>query len=120
VLNAPIVLGHEAAGEVVQLGGGVVSLRVGTRVALEPGVPCWQSKLAREGRYNLDPDVVFSATPPHHGTLMRFVDHPGTHTVSVGEMRARWWQPSRVCNVRDRWPSAGSALRRVALTCCFA
>ncbi len=83
VVNAPIVLGHEAAGEVVQLGGGVTSLRVGTRVALEPGVPCWQSKLAREGRYNLDPGVVFSATPPHHGTLMRFVDHPGAQSAAV-------------------------------------
>lgn len=48
ILQAPMVLGHEASGEVVQLGGGVTSLRVGARVALEPGVPCWQNKLARQ------------------------------------------------------------------------
>ena len=76
VVSSPLVLGHEASGEVVQLGGGVLSLRVGARVALEPGVPCWQSQLAREGRYNLDPDIVFAATPPHHGSLCSFVDHP--------------------------------------------
>jgi NADPH:quinone reductase-like Zn-dependent oxidoreductase len=35
VVNGPLVLGHEASGEVVQLGGGVLSLRVGARVALE-------------------------------------------------------------------------------------
>ena len=75
-VSSPLVLGHEASGEVVQLGGGVLSPRVGTRVALEPGVPCWQSVLAREGRYNLDPDIVFAATPPHHGSLCSFVDHP--------------------------------------------
>ena len=76
VVSSPLVLGHEASGEVVQLGGGVLSPRVGARVALEPGVPCWQSQLAREGRYNLDPDIVFAATPPHHGSLCSFVDHP--------------------------------------------
>jgi hypothetical protein len=76
VVSSPLVLGHEASGEVVQLGGGVLSPRVGTRVALEPGVPCWQNQLAREGRYNLDPGIVFAATPPHHGSLCSFVDHP--------------------------------------------
>ena len=76
VVNSPLVLGHEASGEVVQLGGGVMSPRVGARVALEPGVPCWQSPHAREGRYNLDPGIVFAATPPHHGSLCSFVDHP--------------------------------------------
>jgi len=33
------------------------------------GIPCWCSRLAREGRYNLDPDIKFFATPPHHGSL---------------------------------------------------
>jgi L-iditol 2-dehydrogenase len=75
-VRAPLVLGHEASGEVVQLGGGVTELRVGARVTLEPGVPCWHSHLSREGRYNLDPDIVFAATPPHHGSLMQYADHP--------------------------------------------
>lgn len=30
----------------------------------------------RQGRYNLDPNVKFFATPPVHGSLARFVDHP--------------------------------------------
>lgn len=29
------------------------------------------------GRYNLCPDIKFFATPPVHGSLARFVDHPG-------------------------------------------
>ena len=77
VARQPMVLGHEGAGQVVQVGGGVTSLRVGDRVALEPGVPCWSSQLARQGRYNLDPGLVFAATPPHHGMLCSFYDHPG-------------------------------------------
>ena len=33
-------------------------------------------RLCRQGRYNLDPDVKFFATPPVHGSLARYVDHP--------------------------------------------
>ena len=32
--------------------------------------------LCRQGRYNLDPGVRFFATPPVHGSLCRYVDHP--------------------------------------------
>ena len=32
--------------------------------------------VCRQGRYNLDPDVKFFATPPVHGSLARYVDHP--------------------------------------------
>ena len=41
--------------------------------------PCAISSLyftCRQGRYNLDPDVKFFATPPVHGSLARYVDHP--------------------------------------------
>lgn len=30
----------------------------------------------REGRYNLDPDISFFATPPVHGSLATYIDHP--------------------------------------------
>ena len=30
----------------------------------------------RQGRYNLCPDMRFFATPPIHGTLASYVDHP--------------------------------------------
>ena len=145
VLEAPMVIGHETAGTVAEVGEGVRGLSVGDRVALEPGegllalaqgghgprhhsmttrwfvesectgrmasactsddprgcdgssvslrethahckagnagdashtwdgasagIPCWCNRLAKEGRYNLDPDIKFFATPPHHGSL---------------------------------------------------
>ncbi|KAK9807644.1 hypothetical protein WJX72_005195 [[Myrmecia] bisecta] len=75
-LTSPMVIGHESAGTVAQVGPGVKGLTVGDRVALEPGIPCWTSKRSREGRYNLDPAVKFFATPPHHGSLCQYVDHP--------------------------------------------
>ncbi|EFN56178.1 hypothetical protein CHLNCDRAFT_30796 [Chlorella variabilis] len=76
VVEQPMVIGHESAGTVAAVGKGVDSLRVGDRVALEPGVPCCGHRHSREGRYNLDPAIRFFATPPIHGSLASLVDHP--------------------------------------------
>ena len=68
VVDGPMVIGHESAGEVAAVGAGVAGLAPGDRVALEPGVPCCASRHFREGRYNLAP-IRFHATPPVHGSL---------------------------------------------------
>src|SRR3954469_7768077 len=61
VVNEPMVLGHEAAGTVIQIGDEVTHLKVGDRVCMEPGVPDMESRASREGLYNLDPSVRFWA-----------------------------------------------------------
>jgi L-iditol 2-dehydrogenase len=76
VCKGPMVLGHEASGVVAALGSNVTTLRVGDRVAIEPGVPCATCDTCRSGRYNLCPDVRFAATPPVHGSLAQFIAHP--------------------------------------------
>jgi threonine dehydrogenase-like Zn-dependent dehydrogenase len=45
--------GHESAGEVVEVGEGVLDFKVGDRVAIEAGVPCGQADCdpCREGEY---------------------------------------------------------------------
>ena len=73
VVEAPMVIGHEAAGVVVGVGEGVSSERVGELVALEPGVPCRNCSTCLSGRYNLCPDVVFFATPPVDGAICEYV-----------------------------------------------
>lgn len=73
VVEAPMVLGHESAGRVIDLGDGVSKHAVGDRVALEPGVPCGRCRECRAGRYNLCRDVVFFATPPVHGAFANYV-----------------------------------------------
>jgi L-iditol 2-dehydrogenase len=74
-VESPMILGHECAGEVVELGANVSHLHVGDRVALEPGVPCGQCEFCRAGRYNLCPEVVFFATPPVDGAFCEYVAH---------------------------------------------
>jgi L-iditol 2-dehydrogenase len=76
VVDAPLVLGHEAGGEVVALGPGVDALAVGQRVSLEPGVPCRACEQCLAGRYNLCPDVRFFATPPYDGAFCEYVAMP--------------------------------------------
>ena len=83
VVEAPMVLGHEAAGTVVEVGEGVDTLAVGDRVCMEPGVPDPNSRAARLGLYNIDPAVRFWATPPIHGVLTPFVVHPATFTFKL-------------------------------------
>ncbi|ESP05658.1 hypothetical protein LOTGIDRAFT_208637 [Lottia gigantea] len=75
IVKAPMILGHEAAGVVCKLGEGVTTLKVGDRVAIEPGVPCKMCKYCKKGRYNLCPDMKFCATPPYDGNLARFYCH---------------------------------------------
>lgn len=83
VVKAPMVLGHEAAGVVVEVGSEVHDLRPGDRVCMEPGIPDMSSRASREGHYNLDPAVRFWATPPIHGCLTGEVVHPAAFTFKL-------------------------------------
>ena len=83
VVREPMVLGHEAAGTVVEVGAEVRHLHPGDRVAMEPGIPDPDSRAARLGLYNLDPAVRFWATPPIHGVLRPTVVHPAAFTFKV-------------------------------------
>ena len=75
IVNPPFVLGHEPGGTVVEVGKNVKHLKVGDRVALEPGKTCGQCEFCRTGKYNLCPDVIFFATPPVDGVFQEYVAH---------------------------------------------
>ena len=83
VVREPMVLGHEASGVVIEVGGEVSHLRVGDRVCMEPGIPDPNSKATLQGMYNLDPAVRFWATPPVHGILRPTVVHPAAFTFKL-------------------------------------
>jgi len=83
VVSSPMVLGHEAAGTVTEIGAGVTHLKVGDRVCMEPGIPDPNSRASRLGLYNIDPAVRFWATPPIHGVLTPEVVHPANYTFKL-------------------------------------
>ncbi|KAI5696166.1 hypothetical protein M8J76_005915 [Diaphorina citri] len=75
IVKEPMIIGHEASGTIAKVGPNVKNLKPGDRVAIEPGVPCRCCAACKEGRYNLCPEMVFCATPPHHGNLSQFYKH---------------------------------------------
>ncbi|GFY59373.1 sorbitol dehydrogenase [Trichonephila inaurata madagascariensis] len=75
IVRDPMVLGHESSGTIVKVGTQVKHLNPGDRVCIEPGVPCRKCEFCKGGRYNLCPDVKFSATPPIDGSLCRYFCH---------------------------------------------
>ncbi len=73
VVNAPLVLGHEAAGTIVGVGESVDPSRIGQRVSIEPQRPDPDSAETRRGDYNLCPHMRFFGTPPIDGALCDYV-----------------------------------------------
>ncbi|HEY9263285.1 MAG TPA: NAD(P)-dependent alcohol dehydrogenase [Mycobacterium sp.] len=88
VVDAPLILGHEAAGTIVAVGDGVPASRIGQRVSIEPQHPDPDTAETRSGRYNLCPHMRFFATPPVDGALCDYVTigaafaHPVPDTIS--------------------------------------
>ncbi|MTH79711.1 NAD(P)-dependent alcohol dehydrogenase [Paracoccus aestuariivivens] len=83
VVNAPMILGHEASGTVIETGSDVSTLKPGDRVCMEPGIPEPNSRATRLGMYNVDPAVRFWATPPVHGILRPTCVHPEAFTFKL-------------------------------------
>jgi L-iditol 2-dehydrogenase len=73
VVEQPMILGHECAGLVVELGSEVTRVKVGDRVAVEPGKTCVRCEYCKGGRYNLCQEVEFLATPPYDGAFCEFI-----------------------------------------------
>lgn len=73
IVEEPIILGHEASGEIVKVGKNVVHLQKGQRVTIEPGATCGKCEHCQNGRYNLCEEVEFLATPPYDGAFCEYV-----------------------------------------------
>lgn len=53
VVPLPKILGHEMAGDVVEVGEAVTTRRVGEKVTVEPNYSCGKCRLCRTGQYNI-------------------------------------------------------------------
>ncbi|WP_210506365.1 NAD(P)-dependent alcohol dehydrogenase [Naasia sp. SYSU D00057] len=72
VVDAPMILGHEAAGTIVAVGSAVPADRVGERVSIEPQRACRVCEQCKRGAYNLCPAMEFYATPPIDGAFAQY------------------------------------------------
>lgn len=70
-------LGHEPSGIITEVGTDVADLKVGDRVCLEPGEPCYRCEFCLSGHYNVCPHVDFMATAPNYrGAFAEYITHP--------------------------------------------
>jgi L-idonate 5-dehydrogenase len=78
VVTSPLVLGHEIAGEVVEISGSAPGLKTGDRVAVNPSRWCGHCTPCREGRLNLCENIFFmgsaSKTPHMQGGFSSLFD----------------------------------------------
>ncbi len=76
---APLILGHEAAGEIVGFGGAV------RRVTINPLVTCGDCEACKAGRDNLCPTRQIISMPPREGAFAEYVAMPESNLVNVPE-----------------------------------
>ncbi len=74
--KAPVVLGHEFSGEVVELGEGVNNFKIGDRVTVEPIVACGTCPACKEGKYNLCENLGFHGLCGSGGGLAEYTVFP--------------------------------------------
>jgi (R,R)-butanediol dehydrogenase/meso-butanediol dehydrogenase/diacetyl reductase len=72
--QAPIILGHEMSGEIVETGPEVEGLGVGDRVALCPIIGCRQCGWCRSGLMGICPSVAFLGISWHGGGFAEYVN----------------------------------------------
>ncbi len=73
VVEGPIVLGHETAGQIVAVGGGVDAGRIGERVAIDPQRPCRRCRYCKHGQSHLCPEMQMYGAYPTDGSFAEYV-----------------------------------------------
>lgn len=81
----PLVPGHEFAGEVVAIGGGVTNLAPGDRVVVDPNLSCGTCAACRRGRANLCGTLgAYGVT--QNGGFAELCVVRASHAIPIGDM----------------------------------
>jgi len=80
-VTSPLILGHEFAGVVLETGpdamdGNNQPLKPGTRVAVDPAMPCHHCDLCEQGHPNLCRHLHFCSNHPYNGSLSQWMLMP--------------------------------------------
>lgn len=98
--QAPIVMGHEFSGQVVEIGEGVTKVSVGDRVVVEPIYACGECEACQKGKYNLCSKMGFLGLAGGGGGFSSFVaaDEVMVHKIpdSVSYEQGALVEPSAV------------------------
>lgn len=76
VMTEPLIIGHEPAGVVAEVGSEVKSFKPGDRVAIDPAIHCGECEHCLEGNPNICRNIRFFGTPPQQGAFRERLVHP--------------------------------------------
>jgi 2-desacetyl-2-hydroxyethyl bacteriochlorophyllide A dehydrogenase len=71
--SLPVPVGHEIAGQVVEVGGEVTRLQVGDRVTVEPVIVCEKCHFCQRGQYHLCTSISFQYRHGQGGVTDYFI-----------------------------------------------
>ncbi|KAL3461366.1 chaperonin 10-like protein [Aspergillus heterothallicus] len=71
-VSRQLVLGHESAGVIVEVGADVHDRHVGQRVAVEPGFACLKCEFCLRGNQNTCANLKYCGMDPTDGTLKQY------------------------------------------------
>lgn len=95
----PIVLGHEFSGDVVEVGEGVETIKVGDRVSGVPLLPCMKCDDCQKGNYSLCKHYSFIGSR-RQGSNADYVVIPATNAIvfdkSISYEQGAMFEPSTV------------------------
>jgi L-iditol 2-dehydrogenase len=81
----PLIIGHEGAGVVAEVGPGVQRWQPGDRVVMEAGIPCRRCEFCKSGNYHLCLDVAFAGVPNTDGYMTEYVVMPEDFVFALPE-----------------------------------
>lgn len=94
VPKSPLVLGHEFAGEIVQLGSEVTHLNIGDSVVVDPAMPCYACEYCKTGNSNFCANMKFfgsaSCYPHIDGGFGEFVLVPAENCIKFDLNNISW------------------------------
>lgn len=71
-IKKPLILGHESAGIIAEVGSDVRDRSVGQRVAIEPGFACMKCEFCLRGNPNICANLKYCGLEPTDGTLCQY------------------------------------------------
>jgi len=80
-----LVQGHEPAAVVAELGPGVKHLKIGDRVAVEPGIYCGCCEPCLTGRPNICPNVKYLSAQSVDGAFCEYLSRPESRLMALPE-----------------------------------
>jgi L-iditol 2-dehydrogenase len=72
----PAILGHEVAGDIVEIGANVTNFKIGDRVTVEPHLGCGKCEFCKQELVNLCTSKKAPGTPAWIGTFVEYFNAP--------------------------------------------